>query len=191
MIQKIIKVNFFILFLATISWGEIVTDIIVDGNKRISKETLIIFSELSNGSDYSQEELSEALKKIYATNFFKTVNLSIENSILKITVIENPIISGVEVNGIRSAKLLDYILEKISLKNRSSFIESKFQNDLVFVNNILKSAGYYFAVIDTKSILNEEQNSINIIYDIDLGEKAKIDQIQFLNFGNFYHNLFI
>jgi len=180
MIQKIIKVNFFILFLTTISWGEIVTDIIVDGNKRISKETLIIFSELSNGSDYSQEELSEALKKIYATNFFKTVDLSIENSILKITVIENPIISGVEVNGIRSPKLLDYILEKISLKNRSSFIESKFQNDLVFVNNILKSAGYYFAVIDTKSILNEEQNSINIIYDIDLGEKAKIDQIQFL-----------
>ena len=77
MIQKIIKANLLILLLATTSWGEIVTDIQVDGNKRISKETLIIFSEVSKGSDYSQEELNNALKKIYATDFFKTVNLRI------------------------------------------------------------------------------------------------------------------
>ena len=180
MIQKIIKVNFLILFLATFSWGEIVTDIQVDGNKRISKETLILFSEVAKGSDYTQEDLNEALKKIYNSNFFKTVNLTLENSILNITVVENPIISGVEINGIKSTKLSDFINENLSLKNRSSFIESKFKNDLVYLNNILKSQGFYFATIDTNSIINKEQNSIKIIYDIDLGKKAKIGQIQFL-----------
>ena len=53
-------------------------------------------------------------------------------------------------------------------------------NDLNFIRNALKSTGYYFAKIKTKSILNEKQNSIKIIYDIDLGAKAKISQIQFL-----------
>ena len=180
MIKKIIITNFIIFFITTFSLAEIITDITVSGNKRISKETLIIFSEVSIGSDYDQEKLNTALKKIYTTNFFKTVNLNIENSILNINVIENPIISDVEINGIKSEKLKEFILEKISLKNRSSFINSKFKNDLNFVNNILKSTGYYFAVIDTKSILNEKQNSIKIIYDIDLGSKAKINKIQFL-----------
>ena len=47
--------------------------------------------------------------------------------------------------------------------------------ETTLIKNILKSAGYYFAEIDTKSILNEKQNSIKIIYDINLGKKAKIN----------------
>ena len=180
MLKKIIKINFVIFFLTAISFAEIVTDINVEGNKRISKETLIVFGDISKGSDYSQDDLNSILKKIYATNFFKNINLSIENSILKITVVENPIINSVEINVIKSAKLKDFILEKISLQNRSSFIESKFKNDVNFVKNILKTNGYYFAEIKTKSFLNQMQNSVGIIYDINLGSKAKIDQIQFL-----------
>ena len=178
--MKLIKIIILILLLPTISWAEIITDIKVTGNKRISKSTLIIFSEVSKGSDYSEEDLNQSLKKIYDTNFFKKVSLSVENSILNINVIENPIISNVEINGIKSTKLNEFIFEKISLKNRSSFVETKFKNDLTLIKNILKSTGYYFAEIDTKSILNEEQNSIKIIYDINLGKKAKISKIQFL-----------
>jgi len=95
MLKKIIKINFVIFFLTAISFAEIVTDINVEGNKRISKETLIVFGDISKGSDYSQDDLNSILKKIYATNFFKNINLSIENSILKITVVENPIINSV------------------------------------------------------------------------------------------------
>ena len=71
------------------SWEEIITDVAVDGNKRISKETLIIFGGISKGTDYTDEDLNEVLKKIYSTKFFKNINLKIENSILNISVIEN------------------------------------------------------------------------------------------------------
>ena len=180
MLKKIIKLNFALFFFTTFVLAEIITDIKVEGNKRISKETLIVFGEISKGSDYNQDDLNTILKKIYKTNFFKNINLSIENSILNINVVENPIISSVEINGVRSTKLNDYILDNISLKNRSSFVESKFLRDLNLVRNALTAAGYYFAEIETKSISNEEQNSIKIIYDIELGSKAKINQIQFL-----------
>jgi len=180
MIIKIIKANILILFFLSVSFAEIITDVKVEGNKRISKETLMIFGEISNDTDYSQDDLNEILKKIYSTNFFKDIKLNIENSILNISVIENPIINSVEVNGIQSNKLKEFIFEKVSLKDRSSFIDSKFINDVNLVGNILKQSGYYFAEIDTKSILNEEQNSIKIIYDIELGAKAKISEIQFL-----------
>ena len=180
MLKNIFKINFVIFFLTAISYAEVITDINVAGNKRISKETLIVFGEISKGSDYSQDDLNIILKKIYATNFFKNINISIENSILNINVVENPIISSVEFNGIRSEKLREFIMDKISLKERSSFMQSKFLNDLSFVKNTLTSTGYYFAEIDTKSILNEELNSIQIIYDVNLGSKAEIGQIQFV-----------
>ena len=180
MLKKIFKINFLIFFLTAISYAEVITDINVAGNKRISKETLIVFGEISKGSDYSQDDLNTILKKIYATNFFKNININIENSILNINVVENPIISSVEFNGIRSEKLMEFIMDKISLKDRSSFMQSKFLNDLSLVKNTLTSAGYYFAEIDTKSILNDELNSIQIIYDVNLGSKAEIGQIQFV-----------
>jgi len=180
MFKKIIITKFIIFFLATISMAEMITEIKVSGNKRISKETIIVFGDISKNSNYNQDDLNEILKKIYETNFFKDVNLEIVNSILNIAVVENPIINSVEINGIKSSKLNEFILEKISLKERSSFIESKSLNDLNFIRNALKSTGYYFAKIKTKSILNEKQNSIKIIYDIDLGAKATISQIQFL-----------
>ena len=180
MFKKIIITKFIIFFLATISMAEMVTDIKVSGNKRISKETLIVFGNISKNSNYNQDDLNEILKKIYETNFFKDVNLQVVNSILNITVVENPIINSVEINGIKSTKLKEFILDKISLKERSSFIESKSLSDLNFIRNALKSTGYYFSKIKTKSILNEEQNSIKIIYNIDLGAKATINQIQFL-----------
>jgi outer membrane protein insertion porin family len=184
MLKKIIITKLIIFFLMTISWAEIVKDVKIEGNKRISKESLMVFGEIIPGSNYTQNDLNEILKKIYETNFFKNISLNIENSILVINVVENPIISNVIVNGIRSTKLEEFIIDKMTLKNRSSFLETKFKNDLNFITNVLKASGYYFAEINTRSILNESLNSMEIIYDIELGSKAKISKIQFLGDKN-------
>ena len=66
------------------------------------------------------------------------------------------------------------------LKNRNSYQERLFQKDLNFIKNIIKKNGYYFSKIDTSLIPNVDQNSVQIIYNIDLGEKAKIRNIYFV-----------
>ena len=55
-----------------------------------------------------------------------------------------------------------------------------FLSDLNLVKNILKSSGYYFADVKTTSTLNEEQNSTRLTYDINLGKRAKIHEVQFI-----------
>ena len=42
-----------------------------------------MFSGVKIGDDLSKNELNDALKKLYETNFFKDVQLKIENSIFK------------------------------------------------------------------------------------------------------------
>jgi outer membrane protein insertion porin family len=180
MFNKILKINLIIIFFASILFAEVINDIKVVGNKRISKESIIVFGKIVIGENYSQNNLNTVLKSIYETNFFSEVNLDIKNSILLITVNENPIIESVELNGIKNNKLNEFIKEKIILKERKSFIQSSLTADLNLIKNIVKSSGYYFAKINTRSTLNEDQNSIELIYDIDLGKKAEINQIQFL-----------
>ncbi|MDA9898729.1 outer membrane protein assembly factor BamA [Candidatus Pelagibacter ubique] len=180
MFKTIIRINFILFFISSLSIAQTISEIKVDGNKRISKESIIIFGDIDFNKSYNDDDLDMVLKNIYETNFFKEINLKINNSILEISVIENPIIEYVQINGIKSTKLTELLFDKIKLKNRSSYIESLFLSDLNLVKNILKSSGYYFADVKTTSTLNEEQNSTRLTYDINLGKRAKIHEVQFI-----------
>ena len=180
MFKTILKINFIIFFISSLSLAQTITDIKVDGNTRISKESIIVFGNIDLDRDYNEGDLNTVLKNIYETNFFREINLKINNSILEIFVIENPIIEDVQINGIKSKKLTELLLDKIKLKSRTSYIESSFSSDLNLLKNILKTSGYYFADIKTTSTLNEEQNSIRLFYDVDLGKRAKIQEVQFI-----------
>jgi len=180
MLKIIFKINFILLFISSLSFAQIINDINVDGNKRISKESIIVFGGIDFNKNYNDDDLNVILKNIYETNFFKEINLKINNSILEVLVIENPIIENLQINGIKSKNLTELLFDKIKLKNRSSYIESSFLSDLNIIKNIIKNSGYYFAEIKTSSILNEEQNSIRLSYDIDLGKRAKIQEVQFI-----------
>jgi outer membrane protein insertion porin family len=180
MFKTIIRINFILFFISSLSIAQTISEIKVDGNKRISKESIIIFGDIDFNKSYNDDDLDMVLKNIYETNFFKEINLKINNSILEISVIENPIIEDVQINGIKSTKLTELLFYKIKLKNRSSYIESLFLSDLNLVKNILKSSGYYFADVKTTSTLNEEQNSTRLTYNINLGKRAKIHEVQFI-----------
>ena len=180
MFKAVLKINFILFFISSLTFAQSFKDIKVDGNKRISKESIIIFGDIDFDKDYNDEDLNTVLKNIYDTNFFKEIKLKINNSILEISVIENPIIEDVQINGIKSKNLTELLFDKIKLKNRSSYVESLFLSDLNLIKNILKSSGYYFAEIKTTSSSNEEQNSIRLIYEVNLGKRAKIEEIQFI-----------
>ena len=184
MFVKFLKINAILLLISSLSLAETINDITVSGNKRISKESIAIFGDISLNKNYNDSDLNTIFKNIYETNFFKDINLKINNSILEITVVENPIIEDVEINGIRSENLTELLFDKIQLKNRSSYIESFFLSDLNLIKNILKSSGYYFSEIKTSSTLNEEQNSIRLTYDVNLGKRAKIKKVQFIGDKN-------
>jgi outer membrane protein insertion porin family len=180
MFKKIFKINLILLFFTTLSLAEIIKEVKVNGNKRISSESIVVFGDIILNTEYNDERLNAIFKKIYDTKFFKNISLEIKNSILNITVTENPIIEDIQIIGIPSKKLTTLLYDKIKLKNRNSFIDTIFLADLNLIKNLIKNNGYYFSEIKTSSILNEEQNSIRLTYDIDLGEKAKIGEIQFI-----------
>ena len=168
----------FILFCNTSS-GEIVKKIEIEGNVRISNETINIFSQVAINDDLTFVEIDNILKKIYSTGFFADVKIKFEENILHIKVVENPIIQNITYDGIKAQKIKDLITENLKLSDRSSFNEILLIEDKNSIINSLKSIGYYFA--DVQVFKEElEDNKIDIIYKINLGDKAKIKKISFL-----------
>ena len=175
---KILLLFIFILLSSNLR-AEIINEIKVEGNKRISPETIIMFSGAKINQDLNDNDLNKLLKQFYETNFFESASIKIENNILTIKVKENPIIQNVIYEGIKSSTILDSIKEGVILKSRSSYNEITLEKDKRKIKNSLKDLGYYFSDIDI-SIEKLEDNKVNLIYNISLGKKAKIKKISFV-----------
>ena len=93
-------------------------------------------------------------------------------------MVENPIIQKIAINGIEE-KIYENIKQITSKTEKYPFVKSKIseQNDLL--KTILKSYGYYFVELET--LINvQDNNSVDLIYNFNLGEVAKIKKIKFI-----------
>jgi len=174
----ILSLFIFILLMNNLK-AEIVNQIIVEGNNRVSPDTVIMFSGVSLNDDLSEDNLNQVLKQLYGSNFFESVSVKIENNILKINVKEYPIIQNVIYEGIKSSEILEDVKSEVNLKSRSSFNEILLIKDKESISTKLKARGYYFADIDT-SVEELSDNKINLIFNIAIGKKAKIKKISFI-----------
>jgi len=170
-----------IIFLTSSSViAEVLKEIEINGNQRISKETIIVLGEIKKDVDYNNDSLNNILKNLYDTKFFNDIQLQLTDGKLIINLIENPIIENIEITGIKRKELTETLLEKINLKNRMSFTKSQLKEDTNLIKNILKTSGYYFSKVETSYIENKDLNSISLKININLGEKAKIKKISFI-----------
>jgi outer membrane protein insertion porin family len=119
------------------------------------------------------------IKKLYDTNFFQDIKIDAVNNKLVIDVIENRIIQNITVEGVKSKSLIDSILESIVTKNKSPLIKNRINQDANRILSSLNNNGYYFANISTRLVENDN-DSVDLIFNIDLGDKAKISKISFI-----------
>jgi len=177
-------INFLIVLISCLlislsfSYAETVKKLIVNGNDRISDETIIVFSSIKQGDKINNEKLNKILKDLYDTNFFDNISVNFENNELIINVIENPIINKIEFTGIKSKTLIKTITKNLKLKSSSSFNFFQLEKDKLQIQSELKNIGYYYASIDVFK-KNKDNNTLDLTYAIDLGNKAKIKKITF------------
>ncbi len=181
-LKKIYSLIIFILFIlnfGSTSFAKNINKFNIIGNERVSNETIIMFSKLKVNQKIDDIILNESLKNLYYTNYFEKVTISNDKGTITIKVKENPIIQKVQINGIDDNSILEN-LEKITLKTEKyPFVKNKISEQVDLLKSILKSYGYYFVELETKVIENNN-NSIDLIFNFNLGEIAKIKKIKFI-----------
>ncbi len=179
-LMKLILIIFaFTIFIYSHSFSEIVKKIEIIGNERISDKTIKIFSDVSVNDNLNENNINDILKNLYKTNFFKDVRVKFSENILLIDVRENPIIENINYEGVKTNKVLEALKEEALVKERSSYNESLLVKEKKRLNNILKNLGYYNSKLDIL-VESKENNLVDLIFDISLGEKAKIKKITFI-----------
>ena len=176
------KIFFLIIIffsIPSLSFSEIVKDIKVKGNKRVSDKSIEMFSNINIGDDVNQENLNQILKNIYDSNFFEDVKVDLKDNILTIFVEESSLVENVVIKGPKSKTLISDLEKILKVKSRTSYNEILFLKDKKNITEALKQKGYFFSKVDIM-VEDLSENRINLIYNVEIGDKAKIKKISFI-----------
>ena len=176
------KIIFFlIIFFSTSSivFAEVLKEIQIKGNKRVSDESIKMFSNTKIGDNINSNKLNEILKNVYDSNFFGDVRVSFKDNVLVIFVEENSLVENVIIKGPKSKTLISDLKKKLKVKSRSSYNEILFLADKKNIIESLKQKGYFFSNVEVM-IEKLSDNKVNLIYNIEMGDKAKIRKISFI-----------
>ncbi len=176
------KINLAVFIFIILSFSslkaEIYEEIKVNGNERLSVETIIMFSGLKVGEDIENKDINLSIKKLYETNYFKDIKILADKKIIKISIIENPIIQSIRINGVKNKSILTQLTDVTKKSEKYPYLKNKILEQNNFLLNIIRASGFYFSTIDTK-IIDNDDNSVDIVYDFNLGKRAIIKKINF------------
>ena len=159
--------------------AEVVKNFTVNGNKRISEETIKIYGKIELNKDYNEIDLNRILQNLYSTKFFQDVDLNISNNNLVINVKEYPIVNQLIVLGEKSNKYVEQIKKVISTKEKRSYIKSDFIKDIEKIKSLYSTAGYNFAEVNTK-IKDIDSENLDIVIEIKRNDVTVISTINFV-----------
>ena len=98
--------------------GFVVRDIRIEGLQRISEGTVFNYLPVNIGDTLDRPRIQEALRTMYATEFFKDIEFRRDGDVLILAVVERPSIADFTIEGNKDIKTDDLLesLGKVGLK---------------------------------------------------------------------------
>ncbi len=181
--RKFIRITFIILVLFFIKINlsfanQKISEIIIKGNLRVDNETILAFISIAEGSEYTSQNINLALKELYKTGFFETVEVSDDNNIITILVEENPILNLIGFEG--NKRFDDEILaEVISLKKNQIFSRNLISEAVTKIIELYKTQGRFGTTIIPK-IVELEGKRVDLVFEINEGPLYTVRNISFI-----------
>jgi outer membrane protein insertion porin family len=156
----------------------VIRDIRVEGLQRIAEGTVFNYLPLNIGDRLTPQRTQEALRAVYATEFFRDVEFRWDDGTLVIAVAERPSIESFTIEGNKDIKTedLNESLAKIGLKTGRIFNQSVLDDVEQSLTDQYFSQGKYGAQVKAE-VENLPDNRVRIAIKITEGERARIRQI--------------
>ena len=164
-----------------------ISNIKVLGNTRTEKSTILSYTQLKEGDEYSKQKADKSIKTLYNTGFFSKISINFASNKMTISVIENPIINKVDFSGNKALKT-DVLSQELISKTRSFFSKSKLNNDVNRLLDIYNKSGR-FATKITPQTATLPQDRVNILFKIKEGKKSTIKKVIFVGNKRFSDNV--
>ena len=173
------KIITLMLIISSNVYADVVSKIDISGNDRISENTIIDIIDFKTKNNYTNSDLNNFQKKLFETNFFSNVTLKLDGNILKIIVIENPLIEFFIIQGVINKNREDLIYEKVLLGQNKIFSQSLLNQDIEIIKKIFNDAGYFNASVFPE-ISKLPNGNLNVVLNVNREEQYKIKRIFFI-----------
>jgi outer membrane protein insertion porin family len=156
----------------------VVKDIRVEGIQRTEAGTVFSYLPVRVGETFDDDKGTAAIKALYATGFFKDVRLEEESGVLVVLVEERPAINTVDFTGTKEFEkdMLVKALKDIGVGETKIFDKASVDRAEQELKRQYLSHGLYGVKITT-TVTPIERNRVNVMFNVDEGDVAKIKQI--------------
>lgn len=158
--------------------GAVIRDIRVEGNSRIEPETVRSYLKFTVGERYDNYKADESLRALFGTGLFQDVHLNLQGSVVVVTVVENPIINRVAIEGNKEVST-DTLTKELQLKARALYSRARVQADVQRVLDVYRRQGYYATQVDAQ-IIQLDHNRIDLVFEVREGPETKVAGINFI-----------
>lgn len=182
--RTIMTIVIFLLVITALN-AEIIENIIIKGNKKVSRDTILFYMRSKPNEIYNKEILKQDFKSLWETGFFENIKIETEDGtrgiIIVITVKENLFISEVTYqtgNKIKKDDIMEKLQEKsIVLSPFSYFNPAKLKRVERIIKDMLREKGYNEGKVNITTRTENDQVAITI--EVIQGPKTRIGSIVF------------
>jgi len=156
----------------------VISDIRVEGLQRISEGTVFNYLPLDTNDVLTASRARQAIRSLFGTGFFSSVDLEREGNILVINVLERPAIAKISLSGNKAIKDEDLIpvLADIGLQEGEVFQPQSLDRIKQELVRQYLSQGRYAVTVESR-VVELDRNRVRISINIEEGKTAEIQHI--------------
>jgi len=159
-----------------------VTAIEVKGNKAISTNNVLSKIKTRVGSPFSDNVISDDLKRLYLLGFFENIKIDSEDYKDGVKVIisveERPIIEKITFTGFNRITMKNEKLkEQLKSKEKQHLDPPSLSEDVNTLKGMYEKMGFSQAKVEYKIDLDKDTNKANIQFNVLEGKKVRIKDI--------------
>ena len=178
-VKRLLSLIIFLGICFSSAQAVVINKIAVQGNKRIPSSSVIAYSELSDGLDVSQADISRAIKLIYEKGIFEHVSMEIDDDVLVIHIKERPVIRNINVkkNKLIPEEGLNEMLKKSNLVNGEVLNPMKLKQLVFMLKHEYRLSGYPDVQI-SESITHVNDGMVDVKITIRRGDQYQVGTIK-------------
>lgn len=156
----------------------VVSDFRVEGAQRYAEGTIYSYLPINIGDTVDGMRVREAIRALYATGFFRDVELRRDGDTLVIAVLERPVIDELSFSGNTDIETedLERSLSEIGMARGRAFDRSMLEDVAISLTEEYYSRGKYGATV-TPTVEELGDNRVRVAIEIEEGARARIRQV--------------
>lgn len=170
--------------------GMLLTDVAVEGVKRIDEAAVLAPMTLRRGSKLTPEAVRRDIRAIYKTGFFDDVEVILEQEgdrvALRVRVQEKPAVREIRIEGEKKVEE-DDLMEALRIQAFGVLNDAEVQSSVRAMREVYLEKGFYLADI-TPDLVDVGSGMVDLVFTIRENRKVLVQAIEFSGNENLHES---